>query len=189
MMKRCGVFAAGTVAALVLSVLPAAAQSTVPDTGMNAFGVTLGASMPYDDSLDKGIDMGVQYERYLSPRMSIRGKLSGAWFDVDGRGFDGTVHPIAFEANVVHNWERGVWHPFATAGVGFYHFDFEESDLDSGDTRFGINLGGGAEYFLSRTDTVLGEATFRIIPGDAEGLLADYDSGYWTLAVGYKKYF
>jgi hypothetical protein len=190
MYLRVAVAAAGTVTLLGIGAAPAAAQARVPDTGMSAFGVTLGASIPSDDKLANGIDLGVQGEYYLSPRMSVRGKISGPWFDIqEGRGPTGTIHPIAFEGNIVHNWEHGTWHPYATGGVGWYHYGFDEDRVESSGNKFGVNLGGGAEYFLSRRDTVLGEVQVRIVPGGTHSLLDDYDTGYWTLAVGYKRYF
>jgi hypothetical protein len=187
--KSVSIWVTAGAAVLIWTVTPAAAQGRVPDTGMNAFGITLGASMPNEDSLENGLDLGVQFEHYLSPRLSVRGKLSGPWFDIQDRGFTGTVHPIAIEGNVVHNWERGVWHPYATAGIGLYRYGFDEGDLESSDTKFGINLGGGAEYFVTQRDALLGELQIRIVPGKTESLRTEYDTGYWTLGVGYKKYF
>ncbi len=184
-----GLVAAGVLSVIVLVPASAAAQAAVPDTGMTAVGFTVGASLPSDEALDNGVDFGAQVERYLTPRESVRGKISGAWFDISGRGFTGTVHPIALEGNLVHNWERGIWHPYVTAGIGWYHYKFTESSLDSSDNKFGVNLGGGAEYFLTRHDTLLGELQVRLVPGRTDSLLTDYESGYWTLAFGYKKYF
>jgi len=190
MYVRAAVAAAGTVTLLAMGAAPAAAQARVPDTGMSAFGVTLGASIPRDEALANGLDLGAQGEYYLSPRVSVRGKISGPWFDIQRPGFpDSTVHPIAFEGNIVHNWEEGIWHPYATAGIGWYHYGFDEERLQSSANKFGINLGGGAEYFLSRRDAVLGELQVRVIPGHAHSLSSDYETGYWTLAVGYKRYF
>ena len=189
MKKSLGVCAAAVLTAMGSAPAPASAQAMVPGKGMTAVGFTIEASLPSDDALDSGADIGAQVEHYLTPRDAIRGRISGAWFDISGRPFTGTVHPIALEGNLVHNWERGVWHPYLTAGLGWYHYKFTESKLDSSDDKFGINLGGGAEYFLTRHDALLGELQVRIVPGRTESLLSDYESGYWTLGVGYKKYF
>src|SRR5689334_15851869 len=88
------------VSLLMCGSMPAAAQARravrpVPDTGMAAFGVTVGASVPTEPSLQNGVDLGAQIEKYLSPRVSVRARASGAWFDVTGRGFVGTVQPVA----------------------------------------------------------------------------------------------
>jgi opacity protein-like surface antigen len=184
-----GLVILGVAGALALAAAPARAQSQVPASGMTAAGFTVGASMPYDDALDSGVDLGVQIEQYVSPRASIRGKFSGAWFDIESRPFSGTIQPMAFEGNVVYNWEHGKWHPYATGGVGLYHFRFDEADLKSTDNKVGLNFGGGAEYFLTRRDTVLGEVQFRVIPGRTDSLQSDYEPGYWSLVFGYKKYF
>jgi len=176
-------------AVLAAAAMPAAAQQRVPDTGMVAIGFTVGGSRPSDDALTGGIDLGAQVEGYLTPRVAIRGKVSSPWFDIVGRSFTGTIQPVAIEGNLVYNWEHGTWHPYVTGGVGLYHFRFTEADVDSSHTKAGVNFGGGAEYFFTRHDTILGEATVRIIPGRVNSAHSDYETGYWTLAVGYKKYF
>jgi hypothetical protein len=171
---------------------PAAAQgrrTPVPDTGMVAVGFTVGASLPTDAALTNGIDLGAQVERYFTPRVSVRGRLSGFWADIGSRPFSGTIQPVAFEGNIVHNWERGVWHPYVTGGIGLYHYRFTEDLVDSSDNKFGVNFGGGAEYFFTRHDTLLGEALLRVVPGRTTSLRSDYEPGYWTLMMGYKKYF
>jgi len=187
MQRSLGILLAAGVLGLFSS--PAVAQSPVPNTDMMAVGFTAGASVPNDDALDHGAEVGVQIERYLSPRVSIRGKFSGAWTDILGRQFTGTIHPIAIEGNLVHNWEGGAWHPYATAGVGFYHYSFTEAGLDSSDNKIGVNLGGGAEYFFTRRDTLLGEALVRLVPGRTHSVRSDYETGYWSVMLGYKKYF
>jgi len=154
---------------------------------MVAIGFTVGASVPRDAFLDNGIDLGAQVEGYLTPRVSVRGRVSGAWFAVNGG--HNTVQPLAFEGNVVHNWERGAWHPYATGGIGLYHYRFDESSITSSDSKFGVNFGGGVEYFFTRHDTLLAEALVRVIPGHATSLNTIYDTGYWTFMMGYKKYF
>jgi opacity protein-like surface antigen len=199
MMQKSLLLAAAAVVGLIgVSPVRAAAQAPVPDTGMTAGGLTLGMSVPHDDALDSGVDLGVQLERYVTPRVSVRAKVSGAWFDIEGRPFPGTMHPIAIEGNIVHNWERGAWHPYATAGVGWYRYGFDEgeeieddddSEFESDDDKFGVNFGGGLEYFLSLEDTLLGEFQLRVVPGRTESLLSDYEPGYWSLVFGYKRYF
>jgi hypothetical protein len=156
---------------------------------MAAIGFTVGASLPTEPSLKNGIDLAAQAEKYLTPRVSVRGRVSAAWFDITGRGFIGTVQPVAIEGNLVHNWEGGAWHPYATGGIGLYHYRFDETPLESSDNKFGVNFGGGVEYFFTRRDTLLGEALVRVVPGRTNSLRTSYEAGYWTLNMGYKKYF
>src|SRR6478672_3326276 len=77
---------------IVCSAAPAMAQARrarrpVPDAGMGAVGFTAGASLPTDAALQNGVDLGAQIEGYLTPRVSLRGRVSGAWFDITGRSF------------------------------------------------------------------------------------------------------
>ena len=168
---------------------PVLAQTRVPDRNMGAIGLWGGVAMPSDEVLDNGWFMGVTGEGYLTPRFSIRGQIAGAWFDVNGGGLDGKVSPMQITGNGVYNFERGKWHPYATAGIGWYRYRFGEGDDRATDSKVGANLGGGVEYFFTRRDTIAGEITFHIIPDFAESPIFDYKSKYWTLAAGYKRYF
>ena len=187
---------ATTVAALLLvSALasPAWAQTRVPDEGMFTIGLNAGFAQPTGDSLNSGLNLGASVERYFTPRVSIRGQLSGAWFE-DDLFESTTLSPMAFTGNAVYNWERGAWHPYATAGVGLYRFrlsDDEFDDLfdDEAENKFGVNFGGGFEYFFTRRDTLTGEIQYHVIPGDMDGVFAGYDPSYWSFSAGYKRYF
>ena len=192
-MPRC----ATTVAALLLvSVLasPAWAQTQVPAEGMITVGLNVGFASPTNDALNSGMNLGASVERYFTPRASIRGQLTGAWFE-DDVFEDTTISPMAVTVNGVYNWERGAWHPYTTAGLGFYRFRltdelFEDAfDGDGTETKFGVNLGAGLEYFFTRRDTITAELQYHLIPGDMDGFFADYDTNYWTVAAGYKRYF
>ncbi len=165
-----------------------AARGSVPDRGMMAIGFSIGPSFPTSDDLSTGFALAANVERYFTPRVSVRGQLGGAWEDIHGHSFTGTVKPMSLDGNVVYNWEGGKIHPYATGGLGYYRYRYTEGNLDSSDNHFGGNLGGGVEYFFSRHDTITGEVLAHIVAGKAEGLLATYDSTYWTLTFGYKHY-
>jgi len=178
------------VATMLSWATPAAAQRTpVPDKGMVGIGVTAGVALPLDSSLDSGFDLAAQVEGYLTRRVSIRAQLSKAWNDVTGRPFTGQVKPFAFDGDVVYNWEHGVWHPYASAGVGVYHYAFTENGIDSSDNKFGAVVGVGIEYFLTRHDTLVGEVDFHAIPGNVTSYRSAYEAGYWTFSGGYKRFF
>src|SRR5436190_1951625 len=193
MQKRLAIVTAA-VLALALAT-PAAAQrrrdvrTPVPDAGMVAVGVQLTAAVPTEPALKNGFDVVGNVEGYLSRRVSVRGSVSGAWLDIFGHGFDGTVKPVAINGNLVYNWEGGAWHPYVTGGVGLYHYRFDEGLTESSANKFGVNFGGGIEYFFTRHDTLTGEVLVHPVTGRVSGRLADYDADYWTIAGGYKKYF
>jgi len=188
-----------TAAALVLTIAaPAFAQQRqqarqarrpVPDKGMAAVGVSVGAALPNEPSFTNGWDLAANVEGYLTPRVSVRGQLSGAWWDIFGHSYPGTVDPLVLDGNLVYNFEHGVWHPYLTGGVGMYHYRFTEGSTTSSDTKAGFNLGGGVEFFLSRHDTVTGEVLSHIVPGDAHGALNVYKPDFWSIMFGYKRYF
>ena len=70
----------------------------VPDTGMTAVGLTAGVAMPTADNLDTGTTLAAGIEHYLAPRVSVRGQIEGAWQDIHGHSFTGTVKPFASPA-------------------------------------------------------------------------------------------
>ena len=193
-----------TMAILVLSlglgVSPASAQrrtrvrrapvpARIPAAGTWAVGGSLGAALPSDASLDKGLDVAGDIEGYLTPRVSVRGQLGGAWWDISGRHFTGSIKPVYLDGNLVYNWEGGAWHPYVTGGVGMYHYRSVESGVaDGSDTEAGVNLGGGIEYFFTRDATVTGEALYHKV-GTFNSPLAAFDGSFWTLSIGLKKYF
>lgn len=141
--------------ALVLSsgaAFPAAAQ--VPDTGMFAAGADIGALFP-DDAFETALTLDGFGEYSFTRRVSVRGMLAWASPGLDGRTED-HLRQVKLLFNDVYNWEGGVWHPFVTAGAGAYFVRLLLDDRPdpSGETRGGLNFGGGVEYFTDRLTTV-----------------------------------
>ncbi len=178
-------------------VTPAAAQGRrrdarepVPAPGMVAIGGSFGAAPPLEASFTSGPTLTGNIEGYLTRRVSVRGQVSGAWWDITGRGFTGSVHPIAADANVVYNFEGGRIHPFVTGGVGLYHYRFEEHPTTGSANKAGVNVGGGVEYFVRRHATATAEVLFHNTQAPMTSPLTTYsDSSYWTFTVGMKRYF
>ena len=180
------------VAALFIGTIPAAAQrvGSVPDTGMWAIGGSVGGGAPTDPSLSGGLNLAGNIERYLTPRVSIRGQLGGAWNDVVHRGFTGTISPVFLDGNVVYNWEGGEWHPYVTGGLGIYRYrSFENLAPSAADTSLGVNVGGGLEYFANERVAATGEFLYHGV-GQVKTPLTTFDRGqFWTFTVGIKRYF
>jgi hypothetical protein len=154
---------------------------------MLAVGASVGADIPSDASLDKGLDIAGTIEGYLTSRVSIRGQVGAAWWDVVGRGFSGTVKPFYADGNVVYNWEGGVLHPYVTAGIGMYRFRLDS--LDGSDTKAGFNVGGGFEYFFTPRATFTGEALYHKVDSFATPRGTFGDGSFWRIAMGMKAYF
>ena len=177
--------------ALLLAVAtPVAAQrgGAVPEAGMNAVGIFVGVAVPGEELFKSGLNVGVSGEHYLTRRASVRGQLSGAFWRFTDFVED-RARPITLTGNIVYNWEHGAVHPYVTAGLGYYRFRFTEADFDTSDSKFGLNIGGGAEYFISPRDSITGELLVHPVGGDASGRFGDYGTFFWTLSGGYKKYF
>jgi outer membrane protein with beta-barrel domain len=175
---------------ITVGVRPAAAQRRAPGADMWAVGGSIGPTTPTDGSLDSGVNLVGNAEWYVTPRVSVRGQLGGAHWDVVGRGFTGTVRPLYVDGNLVYNWEGGVIHPYVTGGVGVYRFGSALGPLpESGDTRFGVDGGGGVEYFVTRRAAVTAELLYHKVDAFASPLTV-FDAGsFWSFGVGGKVYF
>jgi len=179
------------VAVCVLSLLisvPAFAQRA-PAPEMWAVGGSIGASLPTDPSLKNGLDVALTLEGYLTSRVSVRGQLGGSWWDITGRHFTGTVKPLRLDGNLVYNWEGGAVHPYVTAGVGMYRFRSSiDGAGDGSDTKAGVNLGGGVEYFVQRRTTVTGEVLYHKVGAFNAPVTTFNDGSFWSLDIGLKAY-
>ena len=182
-------------ATLILHATPAAAQRRtapaprIPAAGMWAGGGSIGAAAPADAALQNGLDVAGNLERFFTPRVSVRGQLGASWWDIQGHSFTGTVKPMFATGNVVYNWEGGAIHPFVTGGVGMYRYRSEiGAGPDTSDTKAGVNLGGGIEYFLTKRATVTGEALYHKTGAFNTRVATFNDGSFWTLALGLKAY-
>lgn len=165
-----------------ITVLPLAAQT--PNEGMVGVGADIGVFFP-DEVFENAPTLDAFGEVYVTPRVSVRGLFAWTSPGLERRTED---HFRRFKLlfNGVYNWEFGVWHPFVTAGAGAY---FVRLLLDGrtdpeGETRGGLNLGGGIEYFLNRLTTVKGELRWDIV-SDPPGLP---DASGASLTIGIKRY-
>ena len=170
-------------ALLVGNVLPASAQT--PDEGMLAAGIDIGAFFP-DDAFESAVTVDGFGEWYFTPRLS--GRFMLAWTD-PGVSLRTEDHFRQFKLlfNGVYNWEMGVWHPFVTAGAGAYfvRLILDERPDPEGETRGGLNFGGGVEYFVTSLTTLKGELRWDVV-SDPPGLP---DATGMTLTFGVKRYF
>jgi len=179
--------------AIVLLASPAAAQrrvAQVPAEGMWGVGGSIGAAGPSDASLQNGFDFAGNIEKYLTQRFSLRGQLGVTSWDIQGRGFGGSITPFFADANAVYNWEGGFVHPYVTGGVGLYHYNASETGTqDRSDTKPGLNFGGGAELFFNRRTTMTGEITYHKVGAFESPLTTFQDGSFWRFGIGVKRYF
>lgn len=171
---------------LVIALLPAAvgAQPRMPAEGTVALGGDIGVFVPQED-LETSLTLAGFAEFYMTPRVSVRGTLG--WANPDFETIPGSLRQVRLVGNLLYNWERVEWHPFVTAGAGAYFVQPRRGGdpLDDTETKAGFNLGGGIEYFTSRTLSIKGEGLYHIISHE------DFEanpSGL-TLTIGLKKYY
>lgn len=164
---------------------PAAAQSRQPGAGSAALGADAGLCVGADE-FHVGFAPSVSGEYYVADRLSLR--VLGGWsrnefIDQDAR----YLEQLRASANLVYNFEYGVWHPYVTAGVSGHRLRTLMDDVeDSGwSSKFGVNAGVGVEYFARPTVSVKVEGAFYLV---RQGDLAVEPSGA-ILSIGLKKYF
>ena len=82
---------------------------------------------------------------------------------------------------------EGTWRPFAQFGAGFYfvRLHLDEDDDPPGETRGGLNFGGGVEFIMNnesaiKTELAVGHREPPVPLPDATGV---------SLTFGYKRYF
>jgi opacity protein-like surface antigen len=179
----------------ILGAAPAAAQRRraaprAPAPGMVGIGASIGADIPTDSTLDKGLDVAGTIEGYLTSRVSVRGQVGAAWWDIVGHRFAGTVKPLYVDGNIVYNWEGGAVHPYVTAGIGMYKFrSTEAGSIEGSDTKAGFNVGGGAEFFFTPRATFTAEVLYHKVDGFNTPLAGFSDGSFWRIAMGMKAYF
>jgi hypothetical protein len=140
--------------------------------------------------LGNGLELAGNIEGYLSPRLSVRGQIGTAWWDIQGLSYDGTLQPLFFLGNVVYNWEAGVVHPYVTGGGGIYRYGFNEAGVTGSDTEPGFDFGGGVEYFFAPEVTLTGELlAHRVGNVPTNRATLGFKGSWWSFTVGVKKYF
>jgi hypothetical protein len=148
----------------VIAPVLAAAQVRVPHAESTALGFDVGAFTPRSDLLDGGGLMSVNYDYYVTPRVSLRSSFGWTTQEFDASGPD-SLRQMPLRLDMNYNWERGEWHPFVGAGVGAYFMQFRSNGQTLGDTEttFGANLGGGIEYFFNRAVAFKGEGRYHAV--------------------------
>jgi len=157
--------------AMLVALTPAAAlashQATqAPKGGDMAVTGSLGLAHAFNSNFDgwEPIFTG-SFEYYTTPRVSWRGLFGVTSFDADIPSGE-SVDFKYLNFNVLYNWEGGWVHPFVTGGVGYYIKDAASSlPPKADDNEFGLNGGGGIDWFIHRRFALKFEGTFHGLTG------------------------
>ncbi len=162
---------AAVAAATLVAASVASAQANIPRP--YAIGVYAGASMPFGDFKDQadiGYHVGAFGSTALSGNLNIR--LDGAYSDFGRKDVAFQDATVSFKTSMVHTtldaeyslgtqteMAGGGALPYISGGAGFYRFSYEDSCTGTGcstgtfgkanETRWGLNGGAGAVFFLS----------------------------------------
>ena len=136
-------------------------KDPAPAEGDIAVGGSLGFSNAFDSDFDgtEPIFSGT-FEYWLRDRIALRGMLGFTEFE-GPNDFD--VEVTIINGNILYSWNKGLWHPYVTGGVGLYDVD---PDFGSDDLEIGLNFGGGFFYSFDPSWAVTAEGLFHGSSGD-----------------------
>src|SRR6266511_1429174 len=106
---------------------PPPKAAPAPDAPTFAVGAAIGETATNSQFLSNGLELAGTVERFITPRVSIRGEIGTAWWDIVGLSYAGTLQPVFIVGNVVYNWKSGDWQPYVTGGAGMYVYRFTEA--------------------------------------------------------------
>ncbi len=171
----------------VASPIVAQTQTRVrtPEKGVIGYGVDVGVLFP-DDAFENTLTLDGFGEYYVTPRISVRGMLAYANPGLALRTED-HLREVKLLFSGVYNWEKGPWRPFAQFGAGAYfvRLHLDASEDPPGETRGGINFGGGTEFLLNSESSIKTEIRWDIVSHP----MPLPDASAATFTVGYKRYF
>jgi outer membrane protein W len=163
----------------------AMAQGRVPHAESTAVGLDVGVFTPKGDQLDNAPVISGFYEYYFTPRVSLRPSVTWSDANLNGSSID-SVRQVPVRVDLNYNWEGGKLHPFVGTGLGAYFMQLKHNGQSVGDseTKFGLNVGGGVEYFLHRPVTLKAEGRYHAI-NDFRGI----EPSGLVFTAGLKTYF
>jgi hypothetical protein len=194
--RRYALIVSLTLTTLLLTA-PVSAQERVP--GFST-GVTLGAAAISHEYHSLGLS-GRVFAEYAPFIHEIGIRLSGGYFRFDSYA-DFGKYPFNSRERVsledtyvtlggVYRFSRGSWAPFATANAGVYWYQKEDVYPSAGPVingvqyspvnivrhrsgiDFGLNIGGGLEYFFDETLSMSAELLLHSIQGEVNSEALD----------------
>jgi hypothetical protein len=138
-----------------------------------------------DDAFNPSLIIGGFFEYYPTARISLRPSVMFLDPRFDSRPGDG-IRQARIGFDVIYNWERGEWHPFAGGGVAVHTLRLRDNGRAFGErsNEFGAAGLGGVEYFIDGRNALKFEGRVQFV-GDVFGA---NPSGL-AATVGFKHYF
>ena len=139
----------------------------------------------------------------ISPNLAVAGTFGRGWNSYSGRGDTlAVIEPVTFGIEYRHNFEQWPrYQPHGGVGVGMYSVYIRDYltttrdpvTLESRHTlNWGMNVGVGLEYFMTRTVTVNYDFVWHyIFSENKEDFVAEYgeNDSYVQFVVGVNYYF
>jgi Outer membrane protein beta-barrel domain len=156
-----------------------------PAEGHLGVGGDIGLFAPAESALSPDLALEGHVDYYLTPRVAVRFGVGWTNPPFDRESTD-SLRQVRAGGDLLYNWERGKWHPFAGAGVGAHILQEKDNGRDVGDSesKLGGAVLGGVEYFFTRDSTIKGEARYQFVGNTRNG----YSPSGFLFLVGLKTY-
>lgn len=154
---------------LAISVLAASSAFAAADLGFKNAGVTAGFVSP--ENLDGTFNIsGYVNHGELAPRWNLESHLGyWGWSESFG-GVETSIRDIVLGARTKYSFEvaNPKFQPFVGGGLGFHFINVEVSDpsfgsVDAGETKLGLDLGGGFHMPVSPRADFVAESWYGIV--------------------------
>lgn len=190
----------GVIIMLTVVVVSGRQMVSAEDHSKFSSGVNLGAARFSDGDMGTGFSgrAFLEYAPYI-PEIAVRLSAGYLRFEDEvtlGQGAFSSTEDVIFEdiyvtGGLVYRFTRGNTVPFLTANAGIYHYRKEDvsaavgpvidgvqvSPFDTVDSKdgndFGVNVGGGVEFFLSKNTSLSVELLGHVIFGEVDSQIFD----------------
>ena len=190
----------GVIIVLTAMVVSSFQPASAEDRTKFSSGVSIGAARFSDGDLGIGFSgrAFLEYAPYI-PEIALRLSAGYLRFDDEvtlGQGAFSSTEDVVFEdiyvtGGLVYRFTRGKIVPFVTVNAGIYHYRKEDvspavgpvidgeqvSPFDTVDSKngndFGMNVGGGVEFFLSKNTSLSMELLGHAIFGEVDSQIFD----------------
>ncbi len=150
---------------IMMVVVAMTAQTALAGFGIGVFGSYWDPKDP-DESFLGG---GAKAQFGLNPNLKIELRASWLTFEEDDGGFSLRLNTLPLEVGAVFSLMPGeTFNPYVGGGIGYYMFGAEvkaggESETLTADNEFGFYGILGAEFQLSDTISIFGEAKYTAV--------------------------
>jgi hypothetical protein len=162
----------GSLAALALMIVPAAAQAQF---SQGDWVLTLGGSGSSDnDFIDNDFEFDGSLSYFVSDQIGVGVRQGVSFNDVEGSDDDWNASTVVFAD---FHFNLGRWQPFIGAEIGYLYGDNVDDTWIAGPE-------GGVKYFVNSTTFIYGMVEYQFFFEDTDELDSSFDDGQFVYSLG-----